>query len=669
MSIRSLLSLAALCLGSLGVAQYPGTSPIVTKKAPYKKVIGAPASTINTLSFSPQIKEVTGLVQPEEIENRFNHLVYDTVEQNTINLGGLLPSQSPLSIKKQFPAIGATGWQPPDPDLAVGKDHIVAVVNVSLAFFTKNGTKIFEQQLGNGGFFSGMEVTDFVFDPKCFYDAGSDRFFVVGLEQADGPPTVSKILVAVSDDGNPTGTWFRYRIEAKQTVNSVDYWLDYPGFGFGKDGLLCTGNMFGFTGGYNGVQYIAMKKAEMLTGAAPVISYFSLPGGSVQVMRTPEALDTIYAVNWTGFSTAMVHAITDIATTPVLTTKDVAIPTFRRPVEDAESTAGHLLDSLDGRMLNCQVRNGRLYTTHTVALSNSDGTNASRWYEFNLNGWPAAATPPTLRQAGTVGIGSGIHYWMPAISVNAVGDIALVFSRASSTITADYMAASRRSNDPLGFMNTPILLAKSVGGSYGGAGGTNRWGDYFGNQVDPVDGTTFWGIGMIANAGGGWQTIINSFKVTTPFAGGPATIAKFEGGTATGTLTNVTASDNLYYKVNSVSVNRTGQVASAVATFNIPQSNIATLNFTMETAAATYVTASMFIWDWSTSKWVYVGATPQTTSDKVWTLGISAPFGKYVNATTKQAKILVRSIMPFSTVRPAVPFTLKIDQLKFAGTN
>lgn len=667
MSIRPLIVIAALCAASLGIAQFPGTSPVVTRKAADKRVVGPVSRPISTHSFSPQIKEVTGLVHRGEVENRFNHLVYETTEQNTITLGGMLPTPSPLAISKQFPGIGFDGWYPPDPDVAVGPNSIVSVVNVAIAFFTKNGTKLFEQDLGGDGFFSGMDVTTFVFDPKCFYDTLSNRFFVVALEKAN-TPTTSKLLVAVSDDADPQGTWHRYRIESKQTVNTVDYWLDYPGFGYNKDAVLITGNMFGFTNGYNGVQYIVLPKAALLTGAAPTISYFSLPGDSVQVMRTPDAaLDAVVGVNWTGLTTAMIHAVTDILTTPVLSTVAVAIPSFNRPAQDAVSTGGRQLDSLDGRMLNCQVRNGRLYTAHTVRFSNLDATNGSRWYEFNLNNWPVSATNPTLRQAGTIGIGSGIHYWMPAIGVNSAGDIAVVFSRASSSITADFMAASRRASDPLGFMNTPKLLAKSVGGTYGEPG-FNRWGDYFGCQVDPVDGLTFWGIGMIANAGGDWQTVINSFRTTTPFSGGPASIVKFEGGTASGVLGNIVSSDNLYYKINSVSVDRTGQVSSAIATFNITATNIATLNFTMETGAATYVTASMFIWDWSTSKWVYVGATPQTTADKVWSLGVGAPFSRYINAS-KQAKILVRSIMPFSTVRPAVPYTFKIDQLKFNGTN
>jgi hypothetical protein len=48
--------------------------------------------------------------------------------------------------------------------------------------------------------------------------------------EADFANQVSKLLFAVSDDGDPNGTWFKYRIEAKVTEGANTFWLDYPGF-------------------------------------------------------------------------------------------------------------------------------------------------------------------------------------------------------------------------------------------------------------------------------------------------------------------------------------------------------------------------------------------------------------------------------------------------------
>lgn len=661
---RSFFAIAAVAVSSIALSQGGGTSPIVTDKPRDRVLVAPPAVRDNTFRFSPQIREVTGQFRTEEVDNKFNFLVHETTERNTVALGSMTSTPSPILPGAKFPAIGATGWVPPDPDVAIGPNHIVATVNVAIAFFRKDGTKLFEQDLGKNGFFSGMDVTDFVFDPKCFYDSISQRFFVVGLEMDDAGKQ-SKLLIAVSDDADPTGNWFKYRVEAKQTVNGTDFWLDYPGFGFNKDAIMITGNMFGFTGGFNGIQYIVIPKAPLLTGAQPTISYFSLGGGSAQVMRTPDSgVNVLYAVNWTGLSTAMVHAIENVLTTPTLTTRPVAIPTFIRPTNGATSTGGHELDSLDGRLLNCQVRFGNLYTAHTVRMSNSDPTNASRWYEIRLNGWPASGQNPVLAQSGNVAIGNDTHMFMPAVAVNSQRDIAMVYTRSSPNVVADFVASSRRAGDAPGTMGTPVLLTGSIGSTYGGV--SNRWGDYFGCQVDPVDDTTFWGIGMIANAGGGWQTVVQSFKVTTPFASPATSVAKYEGGTSSGTLASILNSDNQYFNVASVPIARTGQVASAVVTFTAPTNNLATLRFTAEAAAANYVTGSYFIWDWTTSKWTYIGATPLTGTDKVISFGASAPLGRYLNAQ-RQVKVLFRSIFPYSTVRNAVPYTLRLDQLKMSG--
>jgi hypothetical protein len=302
---------------------------------------------------------------------------------------------------------------------------------------------------------------------------------------------------------------------------------------------------------------------------------------------------------------------------------------------------GHILDSLDGRIMNVHYRNGRLYGSHTVTVSNSDDTNGSRWYEFNMNGWPASVQNPTVRQAGTVGFGNGTHMWMPAIGVNKLGDIAIVYSRASSNIV-------------------PITLATSVGSQYGGT--SNRWGDYFGVQTDPNDDTTFWGIAMIANAGGGWQTVVNSFKVTTSVVNQPASIAKFEGSTATGGLAQILTSDNAYYRLNTAQIPRTGHVASHITTYTLSSATPASLKFKVEAAAVNRVSLNSYLWNWTTSKWDYVSATPLTGIDKVWEFQAPATVAPYVSST-KQVKLLLRTIMPFSTTYSAIPYQFRTDQI------
>ncbi|MEQ1821090.1 MAG: hypothetical protein ABL949_01125 [Fimbriimonadaceae bacterium] len=631
---------------------------------PFKTEIAPKPSIINTNSFNPRIKPVTGQGR-KDVRNEFDLPKPANVGTNTLPVGGLLDLLTPVSQQKHFPGIDATGWVPPDPDIAVGPTHIVNVVNVAVAFFKKDGTKVFEQDLGRTGFFQGVATNDFVFDPKCFFDPVSQRFFIVGLELGQST-TESFIDIAVSDDSNPEGNWFRYHIDVKQTVGSESFWLDYPGFGFCKDAIMLTGNMFGFTSGFNGIQFIVMQKAPMLTGGQPVISKFSQGGGSVQIARTnndPTA-NVLYGVNHASTSALNIFAIKDVATTPVLVSTTVAIPTFTSVQRDAISVGGNELSVLDGRMMNVYYRGGNLLCAHSAARSGSDDTPVSRWYDMKLNGWPLSSSSPSLTQSGQVGTGTADH-WMPAICSNNQGEIAVVMSRCSPSIVADFVIAARRPTDPLGTMRAPVKLTGSVGTSYGGA--SNRWGDYFGIQPDPTDDRTFWGVGMVANASAGWVTVIEQFRLSTPFEVGPGTVSMFEGLSSSGTVTNIKTSDNKTFNVTSKFVQRTGQVASAQTEFTLPGSTFE-LAATFEAKAVANVTGSLFLWNNATSKWVYFGSTPLGIADTVKTINIGSTFSQYVSSTRK-VKALIRAILPERIGSSTPTFILKIDQVKLTGSN
>ncbi len=55
------------------------------------------------------------------------------------------------SAVQTFPGIADTGWTPPDPTHAVGPNHIVSTVNMSLAFYAKDGTLQYSNDLGDAG--------------------------------------------------------------------------------------------------------------------------------------------------------------------------------------------------------------------------------------------------------------------------------------------------------------------------------------------------------------------------------------------------------------------------------------------------------------------------------------------------------------------------------------
>ncbi len=64
---------------------------------------------------------------------------------NNLEAGGLLYAERSVP-GEQWAGIGSTGWYPPDPDIAVGPNHVLEVVNSSVGWFDKaTGVKQFQQ--------------------------------------------------------------------------------------------------------------------------------------------------------------------------------------------------------------------------------------------------------------------------------------------------------------------------------------------------------------------------------------------------------------------------------------------------------------------------------------------------------------------------------------------
>src|SRR5687768_1514180 len=110
-------SLAALVLVALPLALAAQESPGTIK--PFRKQTTLKAVVESTWRFLPQIVEVYNPQEQEAAENLPPPVpVRPASEGNTLPVGSVLPNQigAPGSM---FPGISATGWNPPDPHIAV----------------------------------------------------------------------------------------------------------------------------------------------------------------------------------------------------------------------------------------------------------------------------------------------------------------------------------------------------------------------------------------------------------------------------------------------------------------------------------------------------------------------------------------------------------------------
>ena len=139
------------------------------------------------------------------------------------------PRVSPEGLGFGFDGVLSTGWTPPDPHMAVGPTHIVLMTNGAIAFFAKDGTKTFQDEIEDSfGFWGTVGATGFMFDPEVIFDPHSGRFMAMACERSSD--SRSFFLLAVSDDSDPNGTWHRYRFDvtalADRSIDSPNVAVD-----------------------------------------------------------------------------------------------------------------------------------------------------------------------------------------------------------------------------------------------------------------------------------------------------------------------------------------------------------------------------------------------------------------------------------------------------------
>jgi hypothetical protein len=384
------------------------------------------------------------------------------------------PELEPAGPDFGFEAFTSTGWNPPDPDLAVGPNHIVGVVNIWIRFFDKSGGVLLDQDLSE--FFGS---TYFSFDPIALYDPLVDRFVVASAEH-DGADDY--LNIAISDDSNPVGTWYKYRFE----ITSICDYIDFPNLSSGPDAYFLSADCFG---PYRNDIYV-FDKAAMLNGDPIVLdniqtapTLLSLGGSKVY---DPDAEATYFASSWaTGSPNIKLYAVTDPTGTPQLHSVTVNVGPYSDPPDAQQQGSSNQVDTIDDRIKNGVVRDGYYYLCHTV--NGGDGAAKSRWYQIDLRGWPTSGLNPVKVDGGDVNPGFNIDTWFGDISVDSQGNIAIAYNRSSPSEPVGVYRSWRLAGDPPGEMREGVEMQTSTTPETG-----PRWGDYGGLEEDPSEPGSFW---------------------------------------------------------------------------------------------------------------------------------------------------------------------------------
>ena len=446
-------------------------------------------------------------------------------------------SHNGIEPKTSFGGVGANGFIPPDPNIAVGKNdpvtgvgYIVQLVNSQFAVFDKAGklitgpvslSSLWSSLPGGGGC-----ATNNAGDPVVQYDAAADRWLVTQLGSTSGP-TYSE-CIAVSQDNNPSHAYNLYSYSFDNNLN------DYPKFGVWptatNSAYLASYNLFANGQNAAGAKLCAYDRTAMLAGATSPVSICKqisdqgfLPADLDGATPPPDGTPA-YFLNFDSQSSLSLYQLSLDFTTSTGTLNgptDIAVTPFTEACGGGTCIAqpnGQKLDSLGDRLmyrLAYRVFSGTggafdhasMVVNHSVLAGSSVGV---RWYELRQT---SPGGPLSVFQQGTFAPDSN-YRWMGSAAMDGAGNIAIGYSKSSSSVYPSIAITSRTPAMPFGTMSTETILQAGVGAqtTY------PRWGDYTSLRIDPSDDTTFWYTNEYYTKNSRlfnymWATAISSFTV------------------------------------------------------------------------------------------------------------------------------------------------------------
>ena len=193
------------------------------------------------------------------------------------------------------------GLEPPDQALCTGNGYVVEGVNLAWQFYDRSGralspvvplAQFYKVPLPTTIVAAGVGG-DFLSDPKCYYDAATQRFFLTTLEidtTATGVFGRAHNFVAVSKTSNPIGEYFLYSFDITDDgLNGTPLHLtcpclgDQPLLGADANGLYMSTNEFSMA------EVLPIQPPPVLNG--PLNLIFTLPdfrNGQAQVYALPK---------------------------------------------------------------------------------------------------------------------------------------------------------------------------------------------------------------------------------------------------------------------------------------------------------------------------------------------------------------------------------------------
>ncbi len=429
--------------------------------------------------------------------------------------------------------------EPPDPVACVSADRVFQAVNDAIAVYDTR-TTLLGGPVTLNQFFDYPPSIDrpenifgpFIFDPKCYRDAVSGRWYVTVDVLFQDPATggllpKSRVDLAVSATSDPMGIWYLYSIDTTHRDHSkCPCFGDQPLIGADAYAFFVSVNEFPlFRNGFNGAEIYAISKADLESGAGHVAAFFepdiaeirepyslqpavagqgefdTTNGGTEYFLGALQGVDDRIAV-WAATRTS---AIDSNPLALRLNHTVIGSQVYGQPPK-AEQKDGphplgasvgepvHFLDTGDVRFQQAELAGGFLWGNNdTIIGGEADPRAGLAWYQISAQAFDGQVVASVVDQGYISVENANLVYG--AIGANSAGQALMAF-----TLVGEDWFPSAAYSRIVGGDNGPVHVAREgirpedgftcynafVGDNSRGC----RWGDYSEVNVNP-DGD-FW---------------------------------------------------------------------------------------------------------------------------------------------------------------------------------
>ena len=444
------------------------------------------------------------------------------------------------------------GCQPPDMALATSPGRVLQGVNTSYAFYSTTG-KLLVGPINDQVWYGVPNppnncdpVGPFLSDPRAFYDPNTGLFWTATLQVESAAfgvgvncPNLSKYWIANINASTGVMHVYSFDMTLGGTVNAG---ADYTQFGFNKDTIAFTGNMFDFTtGNYDFAEALfadkhAMEQGQPVTATAfTQLAAFGAKGtvflDTVQPVETmtspssdPGVEYLINSFNMNGdvfgddcFTTAcqgfVVWAYSPVthALNGTFVFSQAPNPTYIVPPNADEPGCFQCVETIDTRITATPIYSlggGAPLITFSLDTGVSVGgpiaTNVNPgilWGQIqvlNFEGTPFA----NPFQSGYLSFTGDRAAFFGAEMQDKFGRVVMVFDTSSANLNPSIMVTSRKKADPLGTLSNTHFIVRGPSPTF-----DSRWGDYEAASYDGFGTNHIWVASQYSIAGD-WNTFI-----------------------------------------------------------------------------------------------------------------------------------------------------------------